>query len=140
MSLDLSSLQKAVGALAEAISVIQNQDFYPSLTTPQKNTLQAGVIQYFEFTYELSWKFIQRWIKNNKNIDDAEPRTRKELFRIAARYHLIQDPAPWFVFAEARNSTSHTYDLDIAEQVCTKAVEFLPAAKYLLKQLEAMND
>ena len=39
-------------------------------------TVKAGVIQHFEVAYELCWKFIQRWIKENRTPEDAShPRT-----------------------------------------------------------------
>lgn len=43
--------------------------------------------------YEQCWKFIQRWNSENQSPEDADiPRTRKELFRVAARLELISDP------------------------------------------------
>jgi len=40
---------------------------------------------------------------------DDLPRTRKELFRVAARDGLVRDPLIWFGFGDARNLTTHTY-------------------------------
>ncbi len=70
----------------------------------------------------------------------AEPRTKKDLFRIAARNGLIDNPQAWFQYNEARNLTSHTYDEGNAETVFRKAVEFVSAADRLLGELEATND
>lgn len=140
MTLELTSLSKALHALEQSVQISCDNAFTAQLTEPQMNTIQAGVIQHFEFVYELSWKFIQRWIKLNKSPEDAEPRTRKDLFRQAARYGLINDVKPWFAATEARNQTSHTYDEVIADQVYESAVAFLPHAQYLLQQLIKYND
>jgi len=102
--------------------------------------VRAGVIQHFEFTYELCWKFIQRWLTLNASGEDAAfPRTRKDLFRIAFRYALIRDPSAWFEFGDARNITAHTYSLKKADKVYAAAVKFLPEAQDLLSRLEQRN-
>ena len=140
MALDLKSLQKAVDALERAVKEVHSGDFMDSLTPDQQEVVKAGVIQNFEFTYELCWKFIRRWIRINLSPDDAEPRTRKDLFRTAARYGLIEDPVHWFEYTEARNITFHIYDEVKAESVFEIATQFIHDAKKLLKELEARND
>jgi len=138
--LDLSSLQKAVNSLEALLERAQDKAFMDNLDDIVQNGIRAGVIQNFEFTFELCWKFIQRWIRLNSSPEDAEPRTRKDLFRMAARYGLITDPILWFDYAEARNLTSHTYDENRAQEVFAAAVNFIGEAKYLLAQLGARND
>ena len=140
MTLDLRSLEKGISALSRAISEAQSENFMSSLTDNQREVVKAGVIQNFEFTFELCWKFIQRWIQVNKTPEDAEPQTRKELFRFAARYGLVSDPLAWFKYAEARNLTVHMYEKANAEKVYKTAVDFISDAKYLLKSLKEKND
>ncbi|MBN1587380.1 MAG: nucleotidyltransferase substrate binding protein [Candidatus Omnitrophica bacterium] len=137
--LDLSSLQKALATLDETIQRATDSSLMGGLDKVTQNAVRAGVIQHFEFTYELCWKFIQRWIRLNRTPEDAEPRARKELFRLAAEYGLIEDPVPWFDYAEARNLTSHTYDEVKAERVYEASLRFLPDARYLLEKLEQNN-
>ncbi len=105
-----------------------------------RDVIRAGVIQNFEFTFELCWKFIRRWMRINGTPEGAEPRTRKDLFRMAARSELIQDPGPWFAYAEARNITSHTYDKKKADSVYQVAVSFVKDARLLFEQLRVTND
>lgn len=140
MKLDLTSLQKAVSSLERAVRIAENK-ISAGTGSDEVEVLKAGVIQNFEFTYELCWKFIQRWIRENRNPEEADhPRTRKELFRLAAMYGLIADPLPWFDFSEKRNLTSHTYDEPTAQAVYEAAGRFLPDAAYLCRKLEESND
>lgn len=141
MKLDLSSLQKAIESLEKTIRVAGDKDSAARLDEDTKDAIRAGVIQNFEFTYELCWKFIRRWIKENSAVEEAEyPRTRKEFFRLAALFGLIKDPQLWFSYGDARNLTSHTYDEDKAETVYEAAVNFLEDAKYLMERLQERND
>lgn len=139
MARELNSLVLAVSALGRSVSAAEKH--FSSGDRDLQETLRAGVIQHFEVAYEQCWKFIQRWIRENVGTEEADfPRTRKELFRIAARQGLIQDPLPWFDFGDARNLTSHTYDANKAESGYEVALKFLPYAQELLKSLRERND
>lgn len=140
MALDLSSMEKAVASLKNAVTVVQSSEANERFSNQVIVTLKAGVIQNFEFTYEISWKMIQRWIRINLSPEDAEPRTKKDLFRIAADCGLILDPLRWFEYTEARNITTHTYDQSKAEQVVKAAIRFLDDAESLLAELDSRND
>jgi len=140
MTLDLTSMEKAVASLGNGVAVVQDEASSGRFDDRVVETLKAGVIQNFEFTYEISWKMIQRWIRHNVSPDDAEPRTKKDLFRLAANRGLIPDPQPWFEYIEARNLTTHTYDRAKAEKVVEAAIRFLDDAAALLAELKRHND
>jgi len=141
MPLDLSSLAKAVRKTRSVISKAEDQGLTDKLEPIIRDAIKSGVIQHFEFTYELCWKFIKRWLKTNSNYAEAEnPITRRELFRLAAKSHLISDPQKWFAYGDARNITSHTYNEETSEHVYSLAKEFISHAEELLSRLEASND
>ncbi len=141
MVLDLSSLEKAITTMEQTFERSENEDFMNAQDEITQDAIRAGVIQYFEITYELCWKFIQRWIRENRTPEEADHlRTRKELFRLAARYGLITDPVPWFSYGEARNITTHTYNEEDAVSVYETAGRFLTDAKFLLERLKEKND
>ncbi|RJP26268.1 MAG: nucleotidyltransferase [Candidatus Omnitrophota bacterium] len=141
MPLDLSNLKKAIISLEEIVARSQDKAFMDAQDAITRNAIRAGVIQHFEFAFELCWKFMQRWIRSNLSPDDAVfPRTRKDLFRLSARHGLIAEPIAWFAYGDARNITSHTYDEKTADSVYEVAVKFVQDAKFFLEQLERFND
>ena len=137
MSLKLGTLIKALQTLEEAIRLHGERKDDVKLAL----ALRDSIIQRFEYTYELSWKMIQRWIGKNVSPESAEPLySRKELYRLAAKWGLVEDPLRWFEYHKARNLSAHTYEETNAEFVFKAAVESVDDVKYLIEQLEKRND
>lgn len=110
-----------------------NASLAVALATPENEFVRDAIVKRFEYTYELSWKLMRRhlvWAAL-----EPTPETRKELFRAAARAGLIDDPAAWFAFNEARNLTAHTYSDANAKTVIEAARRLLPAVEALLVAL-----
>ncbi|OGS18307.1 MAG: hypothetical protein A2219_08750 [Elusimicrobia bacterium RIFOXYA2_FULL_50_26] len=139
MALDLSGLHRAVNSLERAVKTASSM-IGKVVDSDQDEVVRAGVIQNFEFTYEMCWKFIRRWLEINGEGALVDGATRKEIFRIAAERRLIDNPQDWFDYTKARNETAHTYNPAIAEEVYDKALLFLDVAKRLVVALEARND
>ncbi|MFH1318173.1 MAG: HI0074 family nucleotidyltransferase substrate-binding subunit, partial [Candidatus Omnitrophota bacterium] len=110
------------------------------VNTDEEEVIRAGVIQNFEFTYELCWKFMKRWLQINISGVAVDGVSRKELFRIAAESQLINNVETWFEYNGLRNETAHTYDVKTAEDVYAAAIHFAAAARIFLKVLENKND
>ncbi len=138
--LDLNSLERAVGALEEAVAETHDQRAMGRLSEVQRRIFIAGVIQSFEFTYELSWKFIKRWLDMNVGAVYVDGVSRRELFRIAAEQRLIDEVEVWWDHHQTRNLTSHVYDEEVALEVFERATRFLVDAQSLLSRLRARND
>lgn len=136
--LELQAIHKALKSLKKSIDLIaerKDDDLELFLA------LRDSVVQRFEYTYELSWKMIQRWIAENVNPESAEPvYSRKELYRLAARNGLIRDPLTWFDYHKARNISAHTYNEKNAEQVFEAAKKMVDDVEYLITELDKRND
>jgi nucleotidyltransferase substrate binding protein (TIGR01987 family) len=100
--------------------------------------IRDGLIQRYEFTYEISHKMLKRHLEMtspNPEIFDAMPfadliRTGKELSILKS------DWSAWKVFREMRAKTSHTYDEEIAQTVVAVIPNFIEEARYLAQQLK----
>ncbi|KUO49287.1 MAG: nucleotidyltransferase [Desulfitibacter sp. BRH_c19] len=138
--LDLSSLRKAVLSLERALGFTGERLAISNISVEEEEVIKAGVIQNFEFTYELCWKFMKRWLELNLMPGLLDGASRKELFRNALEQKLISDFSSWVRYHELRNTTSHTYNREVADEIYSITNDFLEDATYLLKALEARND
>ncbi len=137
MSLNFEKIKQAQSSLTDAI------DLYENNTADQKLSLalRDSVIQRFEYTYELSWKLIQRWLSENVSPETvALPFSKKDLFRQAAKAGLVADPVIWFAFHQARNISSLTYSEKEAQEVLASAVAFAHSCAKLITVLESAHD
>jgi nucleotidyltransferase substrate binding protein (TIGR01987 family) len=133
--LELTSFQKAIESLQEAFDCHQK-----GAASLHREIVRDSVIQRFEYTYELAWKMMKRWLEMNLGSSYVDGIPRKELFRLAAEHHLIEDPTRWFAYHEARNQTSHVYDESVAKSVFGVTEPFLEDVEQFLSELEKRND
>lgn len=140
MILDLTSLQKAVVSLESALSVITS-DSINRLDRKTREVIKAGVIQNFEFTYELSHKMIKRYLeKASPNPAGIDEMGFQDIIRTASEQGLLLNGWDvWKDYRKARGTTSHAYDEEKAAEVLDEIPGFLDDAKYLLAQLEKRN-
>jgi nucleotidyltransferase substrate binding protein (TIGR01987 family) len=132
-NLDLTSLAKAIGQLEAGLTILAKDD--------ENALLRDGVIQRFEFTYELSHKMLKRFIEaTSANPQEADTMTFQELIRVGSEQGLlISGWDKWRDFRKARGTTSHTYDEAKAIEVLSVIPDFLSEAKYLYEQISKKN-
>lgn len=137
--LDLGSLRAVLHALADAIDVVSSPEF--AAADPRwRATLVAGVVQHFEFTFELCWKMLKRQLEREvPSPSELDGASYRELFRLGHERGLVSAVEPWFEFRELRNITAHTYSREKADKVAAGAPALLAAAKALLSAIESRN-
>ena len=138
--LDLSAFQRAVASLESSLDVATDTAWFSQQSAKVQRTLIAGVIQNFEFVYEISVKMIKRQIEH-ESASPAEVDTTnfRDMLRVAAEKGLIADVEAWFGYRQMRNLTAHTYDEAKAQQVYQHTLTFITDARALLAKLEARN-
>ncbi len=67
---------------------------------------KQGLIQSFEFTYELAWKTLKDYL----NYMQVEAKFPREVMKLSFSYELIADGDIWMDMLEKRNLMAHTYD------------------------------
>ena len=85
-------------------------------TTVDKQTYTpievGGLVQAFEFTFELSWKTVKDFLYE-QGLTTSYPR---EAIKEGFRTQIITDGHTWLHMLEKRNELSHTYNELVAEQ------------------------
>jgi len=138
--LDLSSLRSAIASLREGIGVVSDEQWLNAQSDAVRNTLIAGVIQNFEFVYELSIKMMRRLIEMEAaSPNEADHGDFRNLVRTAAEKGLIADVEAWFGYRKMRNITAHTYDHEKATRVYKGTLAFIGDAQALLDALDRRN-
>ncbi|MEO5362940.1 MAG: nucleotidyltransferase substrate binding protein [Magnetococcus sp. DMHC-8] len=125
--LSVEALELAVSTLEEGLREYAE---HPVLT------MRDGVIQRFEIAMDLSWKLLQRTLKDILTINPGLIRTKENMFRVAAEYELIMNTERWLGHYEARNQTSHIDDANLAVQVFDRIASFLPDVRELVVRLK----
>lgn len=138
--LDLSALRDAVSSLEDGLEVVNDGEWFNLQSIKVQNTLIAGVIQNFEFVYEISIKMIKRQIEvESSSPTEVDETNFREVLRVAGEKGLIADVEAWFKYRKMRNITAHTYDHEKAQQVYQDTLIFIGDARALLQKLETRN-
>ena len=129
MMLDLTPLNKAITQLERGLA--------ESYAHPEAELMRDGVIQRFEFTYDLCHKMLRRYLQtSDPSLDAIAEMSFAELIRTGSqRGLLLHGWDIWRGYRECRNITSHTYDPAKAEQVFAAIPAFLEDACTLRDKL-----
>ncbi len=108
----LSDFKKALASLEQGLAIAEDE------------LHRDGIIQRFEFTYELAWKTMKLWLAGK----DVMVGNAKDALKAALENGLITDGNLWSALHRCRNLTSHTYNEATAEEVFNAIrAEALPA-------------
>ena len=129
--LDLGPLERAIERLNEGWIRYQ-QDI-------SDTQVRDGLIQRFEFTYEISHKMLKRHLQaTSASPAEFDDISFQDLIRSGNEHGLLLGAWPdWKSYRNMRSKTSHTYDEDIALQVVAGILPFLAEARHLRDQLKA---
>ena len=99
--------------------------------------IRDGLIQRFEFTYELGHKVLKRYLEYaSANPEQFEEMAFQDLIRTANEQGLLLgDWSDWRGFRSMRAKTSHTYNENVAIEVVDDIPHFLEEAIYLRDKL-----
>ncbi len=124
-----SNFNKALNKLSQAVALAGNEDL---------SELEVeGLIQRFEYTYELAWKTLQDLIKQQGFSDINGP---GQVLKQALQMGLINNAESWRRLKKSRELTSHTYDSEAAQIIAEAIInEYFDLFKFLQAKLESQK-
>lgn len=124
-----SNFNKAFKKLEEAI-LFSKKDELSELE-------MEGLIQRFEYTYELAWKTLQDYLKSSGYEGIFGP---SQVLNQALQIGLIENPEAWRRLKKSRELTSHTYNSQMAKEISSSIIkEYNELFQFLQKQLETLR-
>ncbi|MDP2416194.1 MAG: nucleotidyltransferase substrate binding protein [Hydrogenophaga sp.] len=121
---------KALQTLTEAVELGQQR--------PLSKLEKQGTIQGFEFTHELGWNVLKDYLESKGYAGLIGSR---DATRTAFKNGLIADGEAWMDMIKARNQTSHTYNLEVAERIAQDILQrFYPAFVALENTLHPLQN
>jgi nucleotidyltransferase substrate binding protein (TIGR01987 family) len=129
--LDISNFVNAIARLEEGIAQYQ--------ADTSQTLIRDGLIQRFEFTYELSHKTLKRYLESaSPTPAQYDDMPFQDLIRSGNEQGLLLGDWPsWKRYRDMRAKTSHTYDEDVALEVVDGILPFLSEARHLRDTLKA---
>lgn len=100
---------------------------------------RAGIIQAFEFTYELAWKTLKK-IAESKGLEAPTP---VQAFQAAFQMDFIKENEQtlWLAMKNTRNLTSHTYKEELALEVLEQIKNnYVDAFEIILKRIKSTTN
>lgn len=129
MTLDIQPLQNALIRLGDGYA-----RYRQDITDTQ---IRDGLIQRFEFTYELAHRMVRRFLTMiAPSPDEYRSMAFSDLIRSANRHGLLREDWPaWRRYRDMRARTSHTYNEAVAVDVVAGIPAFIDEARFLVDQL-----
>ena len=104
----------------------------------ENDLLRDGLIQRFEFTFELAWKTLKAMFEAEGIIGLNSPKT---VLREAFSAGLIERDELWLSMLNDRNTTAHIYSEEKAAEICGKIItEYVRAFSDLKESIEARRE
>lgn len=128
--LDIEPLNRSIMRLQEGL------DRYQQDTSDTQ--IRDGLIQRFEFTYELAHKTLKRFfILTSASPQSYQEMLFQDLIREGNDKGLLRGEwKDWRNYRDMRSRTSHTYDEEIALKVVSAIPDFLQEAIFLEQRLK----
>jgi nucleotidyltransferase substrate binding protein (TIGR01987 family) len=101
-----SNYKKALLQLEEAVALARKR--------PLSQLEKQGLIQGFEYTYELGWNTLKDFLQNQGNQSVYGSR---DAIQEAFKMGLVTDGDAWMEMFKDRNKTTHTYNQQTADDI-----------------------
>ena len=126
------NLKRAFLLLREVMEIIQERKLSP--------LEQEGVIQRFEYTWELTWKVLKDYLEYSGIVLDTI--TARSVIKEAIAAKIIDNGDVWMDALDSRNKMSHTYNYkDFEKIIISIEKNYYPELeKFYLKMLKISTE
>lgn len=121
----------ALEALGQAIKRLKEAYCKTSVKPEEAEIYRDAAIQRFEFTVELFWKVLKKFLRYEK----LEANTPREVLRKSYIAQIIEDEEKWLKMMSDMDMASHTYNETLAQEIFTRIELYLPLLEWTYGKL-----
>ncbi|MBR2068967.1 MAG: HI0074 family nucleotidyltransferase substrate-binding subunit [Candidatus Gastranaerophilales bacterium] len=127
--LDISRLLSCIESLKKCY-----QDLKEVTDSKFQEYVEDACIKRFEYTVEISWKIMKRFLKLQYGKIDKEL-TMNNIFRLMEGYEFISSWEKWRDYYNKINDTSHEYNQNKAKIILNSIEDLIADSQYLYDKL-----
>jgi nucleotidyltransferase substrate binding protein (TIGR01987 family) len=105
----MNNIEKCEKALSKLVLFLSEKNV--------TEAVKAGIIQAFEYNYDVFWKAFKK-LAVEQGFED--PQSPRKALASAFQLKIIDNETIWIKMMKDRNDTSHTYNEDLANQIYEK--------------------
>lgn len=99
---------------------------------------KQGLIQVFEYTYELSWNTIKDYYEYQ---GESGIQGSRYAFRLAIKREFVKEDQLWMDMIQSRQKTAHTYNEKTANEIAARVInDYFGLFKDLVRSLKAIEN
>ena len=134
MRLDLSPLEKSLTRLETSVSYWRSDA--ARADAGLRREFSQSVIQGFEYTYGATVAMIDRALReHSREQDSILEMDFADRMRAAADLGIVRDWRDFLEYRRKRNTTSHAYNENLAEDVLASVDDFISDSRFVLERL-----
>ena len=112
----------------KSYKLLKKYSYKPIVTELER----AGIIQFFEMTFELAWKVLKDYLESEGSMVQSPRETIKQAFQLG----LIDNGHGGIDALSSRNLTTHTYDEELATKMTSEILNtYLPELDKIYEKL-----
>lgn len=126
----LQNFRTAFNELDEAVSLSHERGL--------SKLEEQGLIQAFEYTYELAWNTLKDFYQHQ---GETGIQGSRDTLRLAFERGMVEDGEQWMAMIKSRTLTSHTYNRETARLIAGQILDnYHLLLTKLLERLERLRD
>jgi nucleotidyltransferase substrate binding protein (TIGR01987 family) len=117
------AIARLLDAFEIAINLYHEAQDDRTVATVVREAFRDSIIKRFELSYDLLWKYLREYVGLSQGIYADSPR---KVFDLCFQYGITNADEGQLLFnmIKSRNLTTHTYDVDLANEMSEKVAEY----------------
>lgn len=119
--MDFDQFKKVIRRFEEMLNAYK--DDTADRSDLEREAIQDSLVKRFEYSLEVAWKSCKRYL-HEEGFAEAASGSPKSIIRLAGEASIVGSVENWIRYINARQSTSHDYSAEKADQVLAVVDDF----------------